>query len=334
MCASNLEKAFQILSKEAQELYLPTQVAEIQENNLSPLEFYKNYVSKNIPVVIKGGIKHWSAIEKWGISYFKQKIGNKVVNVAVTPNGYADAVSKERILNGFGDKEYFVMPEERYMTMNSFLEKLENPCDNSIYYIQKQDSNFEEFHELWKDVESDLSWASEAFGTKPDAVNFWMGDQRAVTSMHKDPYENIYCVISGEKEFTLHPPTDQPWIPYKGYPSAYYKEIEKGKWITEPTSSDLDLFNTEENADCTKTDQDSVSWIAVDPLNPDYDKYPNYKKAKKISVRVNQGDILYLPSLWFHHVKQSHACIAVNYWYDMEYDIKYAYYKFVETLCK
>ena len=32
-----------------------------------------------------------------------------------------------------------------------------------------------------KDV-SEISWASEAFGKDPDAVNFWMGDGRAVTS--------------------------------------------------------------------------------------------------------------------------------------------------------
>ena len=45
----------------------------------------------------------------------------------------------------------------------------------------------------------ELDWAREAFDQSPDAVNFWMGDQRAVTSMHKDPYENIYCVVRGHK---------------------------------------------------------------------------------------------------------------------------------------
>jgi hypothetical protein len=71
------------------------------------------------------------------------------------------------------------------------------------------------------------------------------------------------------------------------------------------------------------------------------------------------GEALYLPSLWFHHVKQ-HAdaegrCIAVNFWYtttathpspippsrvphakpwgryDMQYDVKYNYYKVRHT---
>lgn len=55
--------------------------------------------------------------------------------------------------------------------------------DNYILYIQKQNSNLtEDFTELIPDIESDVSWASKAFNKKPDAVNFWMGDERAVTS--------------------------------------------------------------------------------------------------------------------------------------------------------
>ncbi len=50
------------------------------------------------------------------------------------------------------------------------------------------------------------------------------------------------------------------------------------------------------------------------------------------ALQVHAGEMLYLPSLWFHHVQQTHGCIAVNYWYDMEYDIRYNYYKFIETL--
>lgn len=40
--------------------------------------------------------------------------------------------------------------------------------------------------------------------------------------MHKDPYENIYCVIDGYKDFILIPPTDLPFVPYKKYPKAEF----------------------------------------------------------------------------------------------------------------
>lgn len=54
---------------------------------------------------------------------------------------------------------------------------------NVVAYIQKQNSNLtKEFPELLTDISSDVPWANEAFENVPDAVNFWMGDERAVTS--------------------------------------------------------------------------------------------------------------------------------------------------------
>lgn len=77
-----------------------------------------------------------------------------------------------------------------------------------------------------------------------------------------------------------------------------------------------------------------IEWVSIDPLSPDFKQYPQYKNATVYEVRVNAGDILYLPSLWYHHVRQSHKCIAVNFWYDMDYDSRYCYYKMVEHLCR
>ena len=159
-----------------------------------------------------------------------------------------------------------------------------------------------------------LLFAREAFNKDPDAVNFWMGDERAVTSMHKDPYENMYCVISGYKDFILIAPTDLHLVARSKYQTAIYERDANGKLQIKP----LNEF---------------IEWVSVDPLNPDFTKYPNFKKANILKVRVFAGDILYLPSLWYHHVQQSHECIAINFWFDMEYDSKYCYYKFVEKIC-
>ena len=95
------------------------------------------------------------------------------VTVTATPNGYADAA----------DGDYFMMPHESKMSMSQFISKLENPEPDKVYYIQKQNSNLtDEFQDIIDDVDTEIGWASEAFGKSPDAVNFWMGDKRAVTS--------------------------------------------------------------------------------------------------------------------------------------------------------
>ena len=34
----------------------------------------------------------------------------------------------------------------------------------------------------------------------------------------------------------------------------------------------------------------------------------------------------------FHHLRQSHGCVAVNFWYDMEYDCKWNYFNFLSNV--
>lgn len=53
-----------------------------------------------------------------------------------------------------------------------------------VPYIQKQNSNLTtDFSELLEDVDlQTIQFAYEAFNKQPDAINFWMGDERAITS--------------------------------------------------------------------------------------------------------------------------------------------------------
>ncbi len=52
----------------------------------SPLEFMR-YVAKNRPFVVRGGVRHWKAVQTWDASTLKKTLGREGVNVAVTPNG-------------------------------------------------------------------------------------------------------------------------------------------------------------------------------------------------------------------------------------------------------
>lgn len=52
--------------------------------------------------------------------------------------------------------------------------------------------------------------------------------------MHKDPYENMYCVIAGYKDFILIPPIDMHNVPRKTYPTSVYSTNSEGEMIIEP----------------------------------------------------------------------------------------------------
>jgi hypothetical protein len=157
------------------------------------------------------------------------------------------------------------------------------------------------------------SWANEAFGTLPDATNIWIGDDRAISSTHKDPYENIYCVVSGSKQFTLLPPTDTCFLYRRMYKSAKYNQ-------------DFNIIELDYE----------LPWVSVDPEFPDYNLFPLFKHASPIQLTLEKGDILYLPSLWYHKVSQKkrdeEAAVAVNFWYDMKFDARYSWTRFQDEL--
>ena len=71
-----------------------------------------------------------------------------------------------------------------------------------------------------------IPFANDAFNDEPEAVNVWIGNEKSVSSMHKDHYENIFCVAHGEKVFTICPPSDSLFLTESTFPSGVF---EKGK---------------------------------------------------------------------------------------------------------
>jgi jumonji domain-containing protein 7 len=76
-----------------------------------------------------------------------------------------------------------------------------------------------------------------------------------------------------------------------------------------------------------------VSWATVDPHADGAPPGGGHAAAPFVEVTVRAGEILYLPALWHHHVRQAgRRVIAVNWWHDMRFDLRYAYFKFVRKL--
>jgi len=60
--------------------------------------------------------------------YYRENFAKKKVTMTLTPNGYADAIT-----NG-----HFVLPEEKIVPMEEFLNLLENPVEHRVPYIQNR----------------------------------------------------------------------------------------------------------------------------------------------------------------------------------------------------
>eukprot|EP00127_Corallochytrium_limacisporum_P002989 Clim_evm36s144 gene=Clim_evmTU36s144 len=280
----------------------------------TPLEFLRDFVKPNRPLIVRGyaNSAEWRAFRKWRDSEYliTQSEGQKVT-VSVTPNGLADAITE------YNGKKYFVLPEERQMTVEELLRCLrglrKTEKSEEIWYAQGQNDCFRnEFSFLADDIPMDIRVMTSALNRQPDNVNIWIGTEKSYTSMHRDFFENWYVVLTGSKTFRLCNPSEAARLSYNRYPTR--------QWKRDPLSQKWKL---EELQDVKET-----PWIDETTVD----------RQHSAVVTLGPGDALYLPSMWYHNVAQNAIdddfVIAVNYWYDMDFDALYHYRKFINDIAE
>lgn len=114
-------------------------------------------------------------------------------------------------------------------------------------------------------------------------ISLWLGN-RTRTAAHWDLPQNLACVVSGRRRFTLFP-TGQIHNLYVG-PLDF-------TLAGQPTS-------------------------LVDLDEPDFERHPRFRQALDAaeSAELEPGDALYLPSLWWHGVSSLDEFGAmINFWW-------------------
>ncbi|WP_298191208.1 cupin-like domain-containing protein [Novosphingobium sp.] len=112
-------------------------------------------------------------------------------------------------------------------------------------------------------------------------TRLWIGNASHV-ACHYDAYENLACVIAGQRRFTLYPPD---------------------------TIGDLYVGPI----DHTMAGQ-PASLASADPA-----RFPRFAgaAARAITVELEPGDALFLPKLWWHAVEATSPInLMLNHWWD------------------
>lgn len=112
----------------------------------------------------------------------------------------------------------------------------------------------------------------------------WIGSGDHTCYHHIDGTENIFGVLAGTKVFHL--------VPFDSLPDIYVGPLEGGAFCS-PAS-------------------------VVNPLQPDLTSFPRFRNvlAKTEVVTLSAGDVLYLPSCWWHSVESNGFNVSFNYWWN------------------
>ena len=164
-----------------------------------------------------------------------------------------------------------------------------------------------------------------------------IGNEHSVSSMHKDHFENLFYVCSGQKEFILRPPADVLFL-HEG------EEFKSGTFQIHDSEADTDsdgpswivaADNSDNGEDVTTKwiEPDIKQYMNMKNANCDDSEFPLLSKVHPIKVLVSEGEMLYIPSLWYHRVTQTCETVGINYWFDMRFDTSHwCYFNFLQNL--
>jgi hypothetical protein len=114
--------------------------------------------------------------------------------------------------------------------------------------------------------------------------NVWIGGKGVAANFHYDAQSNFYLQIYGKKRFILAPP------------ESFYA---------------MHVFPRMHSCDR----QSQIIWEEFDSVKQLKRKYSEHLSTPLLVVDLEPGDLLYLPSFWFHRVESlSVVSISANVW--------------------
>ena len=167
---------------------------------------------------------------------------------------------------------------QQLLSFSEFLQKHVLAKDNRVGYLA-QHQLFDQVPELKDDFTiPEYCNFTDNDEVEPPDINAWFGPGGTVSPLHFDPKNNLLCQVFGYKKVILYSPEDSPNL----YPY------------------DTRLLN---------------NTAQVDPLNPDYKKWPNFINAKGFMAYLKPSDILYIPPKWWHHVSALTPSFSISFWW-------------------
>jgi histone arginine demethylase JMJD6 len=246
-----------------------------RRDSLSYQEFRESYLFPLKPVIVTDALRDWKALGRWTPEFFKREFGQMKFTLE------DDLKAKVGYQPNREAVEY---------TMERFIDRiLESTDENPAPYFRNR-----VLYELFPSLKDDIqplpeyfqpNWLPDHFMVKHvrevlnrgAAIEIYIGGKGgAFPVLHYDGAGThaFLMQIYGRKEFFIYPPEQEAYL----YPSREKLNLS--------TINDLD--------------------------HPDLERFPLFAKAKASRFVLEPGELLFIPSHWWHTTKMLTPCISVS----------------------
>jgi ribosomal protein L16 Arg81 hydroxylase len=239
-------------------------------------QFAKEYLYANKPVIVTDALREWKALRRWTPEFFKKEFGTLKFTLDDNSKGKSAYKGQPN-----GALEY---------TMDRFIDRVlaSTEADPAPYF--RNQVLYELFPSLKQDIEPlpeyfQPNWLPDHYMVKyvsevlnrGAALELYIGGKGgAFPVLHYDGAGThaFLMQVYGQKKFIIYPPNQEQFL----YPS--------------PEKQNNSLINSLDN--------------------PDLEKFPLFAKAQPTVFILEPGELLFIPSHWWHTTKMLTACISVS----------------------
>lgn len=239
--------------------------------------FYEEHLLTGLPVIITGAINHWPAM------------GSPPERAWDDGSGCFDAVRRaaghRTVPVEIGDKYTDDEWSQELMPLSTFLDSFitrDSSNDRPKMGYLAQHELFRQCPELRRDVSLPdycalLLPEEAAEATESPVLNAWLGPEGTVSPAHYDPKHNLLAQVVGSKRVLLFSPGDSQCL----YPNP-------------------GMLNNTSSVDCDE---------------PDLKAFPRFAEGVGFEGVLNPGELLYIPPLWWHHIRSLKPSFSVSFWW-------------------
>lgn len=172
----------------------------------------------------------------------------------------------------------------RYARMDEFVGLLERRSGRELYSTMFR--VFEKLPHLARDIEPVVEtmiplWPAPLRRLLTLAPNLWTGPAGTVSVLHFDRVHNLYVQIHGRK-----------------------------KWVLISPRRSVEVYWP-----CDDLRVGMLQFSPVDAEHPNLARYPRFADADAVEVILEPGDVLFVPTGWWHQVRSLDVSVSLNFFW-------------------
>ena len=245
--------------------------------SLTAPRFYADFVASETPVVIRGHLdedgENWAALD-----VFKNLDAFEKYADTIVPVEYGTAFDS----HGVGVTTLGSFARDFLAPSNAAHDGA--PTSDKVAYVSQHPI----FHQI-PELQSTFTVIPYTLGrlrVETSAVNLWLGTAGTRTAIHRDPYLNLLCQVSGYKYVRIYAVSETPHL----------------------YVADTDTLRGSNVNNFTRS--------PVDPESPTVSReHPRALAAKFLETILAPGDVLFMPKGHWHYVRSLTSSVSVNFWF-------------------